>query len=59
MFGFIKRLLGLEAPKPVKVFPVTEVTTPVVKVETTEVKSKKKTTVKKSTGTRKPRKKKD
>jgi len=64
MFGFIKRLLGLEAPKPVKVFPVAEVAKPVAKVEavtpvTTETKPKKKTTAKISNGTRKPRKKKD
>lgn len=66
MFGFIKKLLGLETPAPKKevkpVVTITETPAPVVQVEavvpTVETKPKKKT-AKISTGTRKPRKKKD
>jgi hypothetical protein len=67
MFGFIKRLLGLETPAPKKAHvapkltvvetpvPVAEVVVPTVNEE----KPKKKPAPKKTAGTRKPRKKKD
>lgn len=69
MFGFLKKLLGLETPAPKKkqyetpTITVIKEATPVVHVETVtpmaKEKPKKKTTPKKSTSANKPRKKKD